>query len=85
MPVVGLERTLYEVSENVGVVEVCAAQTSSMIDCPFNFSFSVLLYTRDSSAGACVCHCAHVYCVCACACVCECMRLTLYGHIDRYT
>ena len=32
--VVGLDRTTYNVSENVGVVEVCAIVYSPDIDCP---------------------------------------------------
>ena len=49
--VVGLERTLYSVSEDVGVVEVCAIVYSPIIDCPIAFSFNVSLSTSDSTAG----------------------------------
>ena len=53
--VVGLERTFYQVSEDVGVVEVCAIVYSPTIDCPIEFPFDVRLSTRDGSAGK---HCA---------------------------
>ena len=51
--VVGLERTLYSVSEDVGVVEVCAIVYSPTIDCPIAFSFDVSLSTSDNTAGIC--------------------------------
>ena len=51
--VVGLERTFYQVSEDVGVVEVCAIVFSpnGIISCPIAFSFDVSLSTNDNSAG----------------------------------
>ena len=49
--VVGLERTFYQVSENVGVVEVCAVVYSPVIECPIQFSFNLQLTTSDGSAG----------------------------------
>ena len=49
--VVGLERTSYNVSETVGVVEVCAIVYSPTIVCPFNFSFDVSLSTSNNTAG----------------------------------
>ena len=53
MAVVGLERTLYQVSEDVGVVEVCAIVYSpnGNIPCPIDFAFDVILSTSDDSAG----------------------------------
>ena len=48
---VGLERTFYQVSEDVGVVEVCAIVYSPEIDCPIAFPFDVSLRTVDGSAG----------------------------------
>ena len=51
MAVVGLERTLYSVAEDVGVVEVCAIVYSPTIDCPITFPFNVSLSTIDGSAG----------------------------------
>ena len=49
--VVGLEKTFYNVSEDVGVVEVCAIVYMPTIDCPIAFPFDVSLSTRDGSAG----------------------------------
>ena len=51
MAVVGLEETFYQVSEDVGVVEVCAIVYSPVNDCPIAFPFQVRLTTRDGSAG----------------------------------
>ena len=47
----GLERTVYNVLENVGVVEVCAIVYSPDIDCPIQFPFNVSLSTRNGTAG----------------------------------
>ena len=47
----GLEKTFYNVTEDVGVVEVCAIVYSPTIDCPINFTFAVRLSARDGSAG----------------------------------
>ena len=51
--VVGLERTLYEVTEDVGVVEVCAIVYSpnGNINCSIDFPFEVFLSTTEGSAG----------------------------------
>ena len=51
MAVVGLERTIYQVLENVGVVEVCAIVYSPVIECPIQFPFDVRLTLFDDSAG----------------------------------
>ena len=53
MAVVGLERTLYQVSEGVGYVPVCAVVFSpdENTDCPIGFAFEVELSTIDGSAG----------------------------------
>lgn len=48
---VGLERTLYTVSENVGVVEVCAVVFSPDISCPIGFPFIVNIFTSPDTAG----------------------------------
>ena len=48
---VGLEKTFYSVSEDVGVVEVCAIVYSPTINCPIEFSFDVNISTSDGSAG----------------------------------
>ena len=49
--VVGLETTFYQVSENVGVVNVCAVVRNPPIMCPIAFPFNVNLSTADKSAG----------------------------------
>ena len=51
MRIVGLEKTLYEVSEDVGEVEVCANVTAPELECPLNFPFTVTLYSVDNTAG----------------------------------
>ena len=48
--VVGLEQSLIQVSEDVGMVEVCAIVYSA-IDCPTEVPFDVKLATRNGSAG----------------------------------
>ena len=50
---VGLEQTYYEVSEDVGVVEVCAVvyMPDPSGPCPIDFDFTVLLSTVAMSAG----------------------------------
>lgn len=50
MAKVGLERTLYNVNEDVGEVEVCAKINSSS-ECPIPFTFNVILLTTDDTAG----------------------------------
>ena len=50
--VVGLERTIFTVQEDVGVVELCAiVYEPSGIDCPIDFAFDVRLSTWDDTAG----------------------------------
>ena len=51
--VVGLEMTVYSVSEGDGNVEVCAVVHSPNIDCPIEFSFAVNLTTKDGTASMC--------------------------------
>ena len=51
MAEVGLERTFYQVTENVGMVEVCAVVYSPVIECPIQFPFQVRLKTNDGSAS----------------------------------
>ena len=47
----GLEKTFYSVTEDVGVVEVCAIVYSPNIVCPIVFPFGIRLLTGDASAG----------------------------------
>ena len=49
--VVGLENTFYEVSEGVGLVEVCAIVNSPSIDCPIPFPFNVKISVINNTAG----------------------------------
>ena len=49
--VVGLEETFYNVSENIGVVEVCVVVHQPVTGCPISFPFTVNLYTLDDTAG----------------------------------
>ena len=50
---VGLEQTVYRVSEDVGVVRVCAIfyQPPAMVTCPAPFPFNVSISTRNATAG----------------------------------
>ena len=49
--VVGLESTIHQVSEDVGVVEVCTIVLSPLNECPIEFSFNISLSTENNSAG----------------------------------
>ena len=49
--VVGLERTFYQLSEDTGVVEVCAIVTNPTIDCPIDFPFNISFSKTDTTAG----------------------------------
>ena len=51
--VVGLERTFYNASEDVGVLEVCAIVYSPNIECPIEFAFNANLSTSDGSSSMC--------------------------------
>ena len=46
---VGLES--FTVSEDVGVVELCARVFEPDIDCPIEFPFNVVLFSTDRTAG----------------------------------
>ena len=48
---VGLEETMYSVSEGDGTVEVCVVVFSPSDSCPISFPFSVSLSTSDNTAG----------------------------------
>ena len=48
---VGLEMTFYNVSEEVGFVEVCVIVTPTNTTCPIEFPFNISLSTTDISAG----------------------------------
>ena len=47
-----LERTFYEVSELVGVVEVCTiVYMPAVVVCPIQFPFNIMFSTTDNTAG----------------------------------
>ena len=48
---VGLERTFYQVSEDVGVVEVCAIVYNPSGACPITFPFNVALLTSEEAVA----------------------------------
>ena len=52
MALVGLESTSYNVSEDVGVLEVCVIVYSPTVPCPINFAFDVSLSTSNDSSSA---------------------------------
>ena len=47
----GLEPTFYQVSEDVGVVEVCAVVYSPTVGCPIEFLFEIRISTSDNTSG----------------------------------
>ena len=47
----GLERTIFTVSEDVDIVELCARVFEPDIECPIEFPFSVILSTADRTEG----------------------------------
>ena len=49
--VVGLERTIYMVTETQDEVEICAIVREPISDCPITFPFEVVLSTLDDTAG----------------------------------
>ena len=49
--VVGLDPTLFDVSENVSHVQLCAVVSEPDITCPIKFPFEVELSTSDETAG----------------------------------
>ena len=47
-----IESAVYQVSEDVGSVDVCAViQSPPGVECPVEFSISVTISTSDGSAG----------------------------------
>ena len=56
--VVGLERTLYNKTEDVVLIEVCVIVYSPNVSCPIAFPFSVNLSTTNGTAGK---HCDECY------------------------
>ena len=48
--VVGFERMFYNVTEDVGMVEVCTVVHRPQLACPISFPFILSFDTRDGSA-----------------------------------
>ena len=48
---IGLERTIFTVSEDVGVLELCARVFEPAIDCPIEFPFNIDISIADGTAG----------------------------------
>ena len=48
---VGLEQILFEVMEDVEVIELCAVVFEPDINCPIHFSFNIHFHTADGTAG----------------------------------
>ena len=48
---VGLERTIFTVSEDVGVVELCVRVFEPDIECPIQFPFVIDISTADGTTG----------------------------------
>ena len=46
-----LENTVYHVSEDEGVAEVCVVVSSPDIECPIELPFNGTLYISDGNAG----------------------------------
>ena len=51
MAVVGLKKTHYQVSENIGDIKICVILEGSSDDCPIEFPFAVVLTAIDGTAG----------------------------------
>ena len=47
----GLERSVYQTAEGVGVVEVCAIVYHPHQECPIAFPLNITLSTVDHNAG----------------------------------
>ena len=66
---VGLEHTLFKISNDVGMVELCAVvYQPANVECPIEFSFNVRLATMDGTAGK-------IY---TCTCTCRCNSCIVY-------
>ena len=48
---VGLERTIFTVSEYVGIVELCVRVFEPDIECPIQFPFVIDISTADGTTG----------------------------------
>ena len=89
---VGLEKTAYEVTEDVGVVEICVVVFSDHDICSLPVPLQVSLSTNDNTAGIAIN--SHKACtrikvlglcvfVCVCVCVCRCASVLLLLHFSH--
>lgn len=51
MAAVGLENTFYQVSEGMGMLQVCAIVYNPSVPCPVNFAFDVSLSTNSDCSS----------------------------------
>ena len=47
----GLEKTYFNTTESVGMIELCAKIIFPEVNCPVTFPFDVRLSTADGTAG----------------------------------
>ena len=47
----GFKKTLYNISESEGVVEICVNASGTNVSCPTPFTFQVTLSTASNTAG----------------------------------
>ena len=66
--VVGLNKTLYQVEEDVGVVEVCAIVNNTAIKCPIAFPFNISFSTENRTAGNTLLNSSRYSSLCRCPC-----------------
>ena len=58
----GLERTFYQVSEDVEELELCVSVFSPDVQCPIEFAFNISITTNDNTAGASFCSLYYILC-----------------------
>ena len=56
-----MERTFFEVMEDVEFIELCAVVFEPDINCPIQFSFNIHLYTANGTAGKVYCLYRDIY------------------------
>ena len=61
--VIGLEREVCVVDEDVGEMEVCVVVFRPQLDCPIAFPFDVVFYTTPDTASKFIIYFASVLCV----------------------
>ena len=48
---VGFERTVADVEEDLGMVQVCVSIFTPIVECPVAFPFELIITTSDGNAG----------------------------------